>query len=504
MNTLVPGSHPAEAQGESIWAAGRMRLPMYSAMFLCSVATWLVAVRAPLWLDETGSYWQISGTAHDVWARRIETIAFPSYGYLLWAWARLFGTGEVVLRLLSVLAMAAALALFVCALRYVVDTDTSLLAGVILAVHPVISFAAIDVRPYACAALAISAALYVLFRYRTGVQPGPMIALGALAAAIISFQYLFGVFALSLLISLVLVHDGNRPELQKKVAIAAVSFVVFCLPMVSGILDLFRTSGTHVFEESPPLLLLILQFAPVWVGLTFLVALAQTRLTSAERNIPPARNRDLWLVSFALGPLPLLILFVISRLSHIHLFSARHCLIAIPGCAIVWALVVEKLFSIRSRVLFSLMLVSFVSLQRFGLRQSRQHSYTWKYALAVADGMARGRSEPLIICSDFPEADFAPMPLSDAKSSKLFAQLSYYRVAAPVVPFPRSLTPLAIKEGETFLQDSKTRHQDFVVLGYLHSFDTLQWFETHSATTHVSHFIGDFDGVRVVEFKSKR
>ena len=485
---------------ERSWIAGRHRLLLYYVALLVSVANWVVAIRAPLWLDETGSYWQISGSAHDVWARRIETIAFPSYGYLLWLWAKLFGTGEVTLRLLSLFAMLAALVLFICAVRYVVDTETSIAAGVLLAVHPAISFAAIDVRPYAWAALATSAALYLLFRYRRNAQAWPMVCVGLLAAAVVSFQYLFAVLAVPLLLCLIVLHEGDRSVLRKKIVIASAAFVAGCAPMVPGILDLFQTSGTHVFEEVPPLWTLLLQIAPFWIGLTFVLLFCATRAARVPSPISPPEDGTVWAIALSLGLVPLLVFFAISRFTQIHLFTPRHCLIAAPGCALAWALVVRRLFGSRMRLLFYLLLVSLVALMHLGLKQSRQHSYTWKYALAVADGIAAGRNESLLICSDFPEADFAPMPLVKAKTSKLYAPLSYYHVAADVVPFPRSLTPAAIQEGRDFLEQAKNAHRSFVALGYLHSFDTLNWLQANSGSSYVAHYVGDFDGVRVIEF----
>ena len=52
---------------------------------------------------------------------------------------------------------------------------------------------------------------------------------------------------------------------------------------------------------------------------------------------------------------------------------------------------------------------------------------------------ASADNAPVIICSDFPEADYVPMPMDSAKESRLFTQLSYYKLTVPVVPLPRAL-----------------------------------------------------------------
>jgi hypothetical protein len=41
---------------------------IYSAALVASVSIWLLAIRAPLWLDETLAYWQVSGGFGKVWS----------------------------------------------------------------------------------------------------------------------------------------------------------------------------------------------------------------------------------------------------------------------------------------------------------------------------------------------------------------------------------------------------------------------------------------------------
>src|ERR1035438_10470142 len=76
---------------------------IYLLALLASIATWFLAYKSPLWLDETVSYWGISGGFAQIWRRSVEALYFPAYFYVLWATREIFGSREVVLRIPSVL-----------------------------------------------------------------------------------------------------------------------------------------------------------------------------------------------------------------------------------------------------------------------------------------------------------------------------------------------------------------------------------------------------------------
>ena len=67
---------------------------------------WFSSIQSALWLDETISYWEISGGFGQIWGR--QDVSFPAYFYILWATKALFGSSEAVLRIPSVLAMLGA------------------------------------------------------------------------------------------------------------------------------------------------------------------------------------------------------------------------------------------------------------------------------------------------------------------------------------------------------------------------------------------------------------
>src|ERR1035437_8576915 len=80
----------------------------YGVALLACLSVWFLAVRAPLWTDETLSYWQIAGGFKQIWARSVQGNSFAAYAYILWLTKTFFGSSELVLRIPSILAMLAA------------------------------------------------------------------------------------------------------------------------------------------------------------------------------------------------------------------------------------------------------------------------------------------------------------------------------------------------------------------------------------------------------------
>src|SRR5581483_8938019 len=115
---------------------------IYATILAVAIAIWLVAVRAPLWLDETVSYWQIHRGFSQIASR--QGLSFGAYSYLLWCASKLFGTSEVSLRIPSILAMLGAVYLLYRAARELFDDEIAVIAAVVFCLHPVVAFAAID------------------------------------------------------------------------------------------------------------------------------------------------------------------------------------------------------------------------------------------------------------------------------------------------------------------------------------------------------------------------
>lgn len=472
---------------------------LYTLAIAISVSLWFLAIRAPLWLDETLSFFIVKHRFADIFSRQ-GWPGVPAYPYLLWLWMRVAGTGAVALRMSSVLAMLAAVYLLYRSASELFDEQIGCIAAVLFCLHPIVNPAAIDLRPYAFAALAITASIFFLIRLRQNDSLWLAAMFGFSVATIVYFQFLFVVIVPAFAVCFLALPGKDRKTLWRQFGVALVVFTVAFLPVLPGLQYLFHTSGMHVFSPPPRLSELAQvmgQTRPtILLLVTLLIAAATRRLDLRS----PLRGWTL-LTCLSLSLIPLLLLFGISAATSIHVFVARYRLIAVPGVVLCWACVTSRIASRTLRLVFCLSVAVAVAWHLFSLPLTRTHNYTWKYALDVAEANASSDDAPALICSDLPEADFWPMPpAATVQDSPIFPQLSYYPLTVPVIPLPRSLNNAARLQGSAFLQQAAARHQRFLALAFLPSYPTLDWLVSQTRATHAVHPLGVFDGVKVLEF----
>ncbi len=85
----------------------RVQYTIYGLALAVSIAIWFIAIRAPLWLDETVSIYLIQGGFAGIMSRQVWPDA-PTYSCLLWLWTKAVGMGEIALRISSILPMLGA------------------------------------------------------------------------------------------------------------------------------------------------------------------------------------------------------------------------------------------------------------------------------------------------------------------------------------------------------------------------------------------------------------
>lgn len=117
--------------------------------------------RAPLWYDEAGSVWMASLP----WPRMIAATAGdahpPFYLAMLWAWMRLFGSSEVMVRLPSAFFSALCTPVtYVIAKRLQLSRAVSLVAAGLMALLPAQLWYAQEARMYSLLSLEIGLAFY--------------------------------------------------------------------------------------------------------------------------------------------------------------------------------------------------------------------------------------------------------------------------------------------------------------------------------------------------------
>lgn len=472
---------------------------IYALALILAISTWFLAIRAPLWLDETVSFFVIKGGFSEILSRQ-GWPGVPAHPYILWLWVKAVGTGELALRISSVLAMVGAVYLLYRSARELFDLDVAVIAAIVFCLHPIIVSEAIDVRPYPFAALAITSSIFTLVRLRHNDSNWLAVLFGFSAACIVYFQFLFVVILPALVFSFFAIKAGPPKILWRQFSVALVTFALAFLPVIPGLRYMFHTSGVHVYAEAPAFWQLRGTLAPARLalcsGATLLVAGVARRLDL--RSLHEGRTI---LVCGSLALVPILILYGVSTATSMHIFLARYCIVAVPGIALCWAWILGLINSRALRLLFCAALVAVTAYHSFRSPFSGAHNYTWKYALEIAEKSASADNAPVLICSDLPESDYMPMPVGSAiKDSALFAPLTYYPLSVPVVPLPRALNDEAVQAGSQFLQEAALRHERFLALAFEPSYETLDWLVRHAEGTHRVHEVGIFDRVKVLVF----
>jgi hypothetical protein len=474
-------------------------IAIYALALGLSISVWFLAIRAPLWLDETISLFIVKHGFSQILSRQ-GWPGVPAYPYILCLWIKAVGTGEIALRGSSIAAMLGAAYLLYRTARELFVRDVAIIAAIVFCLHPVVVAEAMDIRPYAFAALAINASIFVLVRLRHSSSVWLAALFAFLAASIVYFQFLFAVALPALALCFFSRKISDRKAYWRQICVALVVFVIAFLPVIPGMRYMFHSSGVHVFDVAPTLGDLARALGQ---KRQLVVVTAIGLLAAARRRLDFRRPFDSWaaLLCLSLALTPILLLWGVSTATSIHIFVARYRLVAVPGIALCWGLVMSRIDSRALRALFCIVFVTMSAYIYYRSPTARKHDYSWKYALEFAQKNASRDNAPVLICSDLPESDHSAMPTGAAiKDSALFAPLTYYPLTVPVVPLPRALNDDAKRIGSQFLQQAAQNHQRFLALAYEASYDTVDWLQDAASETYDVRELGIFDGVEVEEF----
>lgn len=476
---------------------------LYAIALAASIEIWFAVIRAPLFLDETGTYWHISAGFSQIWPR--QSLGLPAYEYILWLFTKIFGTSEAALRIPSVLAMLGATWLMYRIARELFDRDVAVLSTIIFCIHPIIVYASVNVRPYAFGALAITAALFTLLRLRQNDSTWLAVLFGFLSACILYFHYLFVGILPALLLCLFVFKKHNRRVLWRQFAVAIAIFVLTCLPIIPSVLFMFHTGQSRVYDPAPTVGNLVWTFAPGFIpfligGAVLLAGVLAAKTPRQGDQQPKIQNWEL-LFCLSVALFPLLLLYGVSVATPIHMFEPRHCLVAVPGIALCWGLIMTRYLTRTTRlvlcVAFLVAVVYYYDISAFRNRNGPSA----KGAIAMAQENTSVDNAPVVMCSSFPEADYVPMPTHDAKENILFPQFSYYKLSAPLIPLPRALNDQAIRLGSQFLAEATRKHERFLAMADQPSFKTLDWLAAKASGSYNVRTLGVFDDyTKVLEF----
>ncbi len=162
---------PAPGTGATAGAAGQAGFDPGPAWMrvLPPVATFLIMMwgitGASYWRDEAATLSAVQRSLGDL-LRMLGNIdaVHGAYYLLIWAFVRVGGAGELVTRLPSAVAMAAAAAAVAALGRRLVSPRAGLASGLVFAILPPVSMYGQDARPYAIVVMLAAVASYLLVR----------------------------------------------------------------------------------------------------------------------------------------------------------------------------------------------------------------------------------------------------------------------------------------------------------------------------------------------------
>jgi Dolichyl-phosphate-mannose-protein mannosyltransferase len=476
---------------------------VYPAALAASLSIWLLALGAPLWLDETLSYWQVSGGFAKVWTRSQLMPSSIGYLYTLWFAKSILGTREIALKTPSLIAMLGAVYFLFRSARELYDPETAFLAAIFFALQYNVVFAATDARPYAFALLATNIAIFCFIRWIKQLQMKRAILSGAAAAGILYFHYLFAAILPAFAIYYLAARGRYIKSDARQLAAVLASFTFFVIPLIYRVASLYRTKETHVVQEMlHPVLVALNTVAPLQILIGFVIT---AFLAAPVRRIRfPGRESFPTILLFPLlAVVPAGVLAGVSSASSVHFIIPRYFSVVAPGSALTWALLTRQIDSSLLRRLFCVGLVGITIFETFSSPLSRKHELSFKYAHEFVNANVASSEEkvPVLVFSAFIESDYEPMPNDPTAENPLLSQVDYYRIHAPVVMLPMDLNDEAMRIGTQTVLDAARRHQRFLVVAAPTSFKTVNWLVHYSRGSFTARTIGEFDQIAVVEFR---
>ena len=480
--------------------ASRLARLVYPAALLATLSLWSIALRAPLWIDETLAYWQVSGGFAKIWSRSALMPSSFAYLYILWFAKSLFGSSEVALRVPSTLAMLAAAYLLFRTSRELFSREIALIVCILFCVHADVIFAATDARPYAFALLMTNLATLALVRWTARNRMHDAILFSASAAGILYFHYLFGVILPAFAIYYLLLRGRSIRRDAGQLAASLATFVLVAAPQATRFVELFRTRQLHTFAGEPRTWFALRTLVPFKLLVVFVASLFIAALFRKVKL--PGRDCSMAVLLCPLfGLVPIAILYGMSWATPMRVFIPRYCLVAVPGAALMWGFLISWLDSRWLRGMCCLALVVWTMILYFASPLSRKHEMSFKQAHAFVNENVAQDKATVLACSAFIEANYEPLPADQNSENALVSQFSYYPIDAPVVLLPYYLNDETVRIASPVVLAAAQRHQRFLAIGSPMCYPTLRWLTDYSAGAFTAQQIGNFDEIAVVEFR---
>ena len=431
--------------------------------FLASIAVvaalglWIPQLTSSLWADETVTHWIIKGSLHQA-VSRASTFEGESPVYFVIAnvWRRLFGSGELALRLPSLLAVAGAAFVVYRIGRRLADDETGILAAIVFVATPGMTFAAGDARPYPIAIFALAASTLALIRWvddRRGTDAGAYVVLTALA---LYFHY----FAVTALIAHpIFVFLRDRRLLARYVAMV-VAVGVLMIPALPHIRSLVHRRGSLAVPVAVSPTDYFTVLAPALLIGSIALGVLVARLRNPVVAGRGASRAGYHALAVAWWLIPPTILYAVTRAGSTTLFEPRFFFFATAGLALLVAGIMRRLEPATARSTIAVVLV----LAAFWGFSSRTHSGDdWRAAAAVERSLA-DPTTPVLFRPNFIEASQLDWLTRPDKRAYLLSETSPYPMRGTIVAIPYALNLGAQRYLDGVIRERLTRVDRFLLV----------------------------------------
>jgi mannosyltransferase len=214
------------------------------------ILLWVGTISSSLWLDETGTWW----ITRDGFAAATEramswTGPSPLYYWTVWLSTRLFGHGEVALRLPSVVAMAVATYFLYRIAERIYDRAT---AGITALIFLCISaFYAVDARPYALPMLGLTASTYALLRWVDSERITYAVFYSCMAAMTVYAHFIIALGLVPAAVYAITMLLKSRPKRLASLGACFAVTGILSLPLIQEIRTLYSARSAHTLAGLP-------------------------------------------------------------------------------------------------------------------------------------------------------------------------------------------------------------------------------------------------------------
>ncbi len=408
---------------------------------------WILPLASSLSLDEFGTWWVTNGSFDQILSRaRLFPQSFP-YAAAVWLERAAGGSGEVVLRLPSLLAAGLAAYCLYRLGRELFDRETGLLAAGIFVGVPQICFAAADARPYAFGVLATIGALWMLVRWLERGRAADAVGYVLLASAAVYFQYLFAAMLPAHALYAIRRWRRGCGVAPRQLLVAAAGVALLTAPASWMAREIGRDRALHAFEAMPGVKALVRMLVPSGVLAAMLASFLvwwmlglarRRRLTSVWSRPLPDRDAKhvptgdaLWLASLS-AVVPAVLLFVVSRATGTSVFVPRYMMSMIPGQALLlaWFLRGVQPTSGRRAVIAGYLVILLLAR---GLKVAHTNE-DWRGATAAVS--ASNGSHPVLLSGTYTESRNLAWVQDGNHATYMRAPLDYYATGGPTVVLP--------------------------------------------------------------------